>query len=56
MKELKLAIYVSGGIVQAVRSNITELLDIEIVDEDNDQDSAEDRWDEIQTELPFGNY
>lgn len=56
MKELKIAIYVSGGIVQGVRSNITELLDIEIVDEDTDQDSAEERWEELQTELPFGNH
>jgi len=55
----KIAIYVEGGIVQGIRSNIsTDLLDIEIVDADGDnQDEARERWDvEIQTELPFGNY
>lgn len=63
MKELKLAIYVSGGIVQGIRSNITDYIDIEIVDEDivvdegvDKQEAAEDRWEELQTELPFGNY
>ena len=55
MKEPKIAIYVSGGIVQGVRSNISDLIDVEIVDEDNDQDTAEDRWDELQEELPYGN-
>lgn len=52
----KIAIYVSGGIVQAIRSNIPcHLLDIEVVDEDNDPDVADDRWDELQGELEFGN-
>jgi hypothetical protein len=52
----KIAIYVEGGIVQAIRSNIGEDLEVEIVDYDNEPDTAEDRWEEIQTELNFGNY
>ena len=53
----KIAIFVDGGIVQAIRSNIPcHKLEIEIVDNDNQQDEAEDRWEEIQTELNFGNY
>jgi hypothetical protein len=52
----KIAIYVEGGIIQAVRSNIGEDLDIEIVDCDNEPDEAEDRWEELQSELEFGNY
>jgi len=52
----KIAIYVEGGIVQGIRSNIGEDLDIEIVDCDNEPDYAEDRWEELQTELNFGNY
>jgi len=55
----KIAIYVEGGLIQGIRSNIPpDLLDIEIVDADGDnQDEARERWDvEIQTELPFGNY
>ena len=57
----KIAIYVSGGVVQGVRSNISADLDVEIVDEDNaeaegDADSAEQRWDTLQMEMPFGNY
>ena len=52
----KIAIFVEGGIVQAIRSNIGEDIDIEIVDVDNEPDIAEDRWEEIQEELDFGNY
>jgi hypothetical protein len=52
----KIAIFVEGGIVQAVRSNISEQLDVEVVDIDNDGDQAEYRWDELQTKLKFGNY
>lgn len=52
---MKIAIYVNGGIVQAVRSEILDL-EIEIVDEDDNPDTAEDRWEELQTELEFGNY
>jgi hypothetical protein len=53
----KIAIFVDGGIVQAIRSNIPcHKLEIEIVDNDNQQDEAEDRWEELQTELEFGNY
>jgi hypothetical protein len=50
------AIFVEGGIIQGVRSNIGQNLEVEIVDVDNDPDDAEDRWEEIQTELEFGNY
>jgi len=56
IKTPKVAIYVKGGIVQAVRSNIGQDLEVELVDEDNDPDTADDRWEEIQTELNFGNY
>ena len=56
IKTTKVAIYIKGGIVQAVRSNIGQDLEVELVDEDNDPDTADDRWEEIQTELEFGNY
>jgi ABC-type branched-subunit amino acid transport system substrate-binding protein len=52
----KIAIYISGGILQAVRSNIGTNLEVELVDEDNDPETAQDRWEELQTELNFGNY
>jgi hypothetical protein len=52
----KIAIYVSGGIVQGVRSNMGQDLEVEIVDEDNEPEAAGDRWEELQTELNFGNY
>lgn len=52
----KIAIYVDGGIVQAIRSNLGPEVEIEIVDCDNDPDTAEDRWNELQEELEFGNY
>lgn len=48
----KIAIYISGGIVQGVRSNIGEELDIEIVDKDTNPDNAENRWWQLQEELP----
>jgi hypothetical protein len=51
----KIAIFVGGGMVQAIRSNIGPDLDIEIVDEDHEPD-AMDSWQEIQGELEFGNY
>lgn len=54
-KTPKVAIYVSGGIVQGVRSNIGQDLDVELVDEDNDSETAEDRWNELEGELEFGN-
>lgn len=52
----KIAIYIEGGVCQAIRSNISLDLEIEIVDWDNEPDTAEDRWEELQTELEFGNY
>jgi hypothetical protein len=56
-KTPKIAIYVKGGMVSAIRSNIGAELDIEIVDADCQQlDYEEDRWEELQTELEFGNY
>lgn len=42
--------------MQAVRSNIGTNLEVELVDEDNDPETAQDRWEELQTELNFGNY
>lgn len=53
---MKIAIYVSGGVVQGVRSDLGSLLEVELVDEDNDADKADNRWNELQTELPFGNF
>jgi hypothetical protein len=52
----KIAVYISGGILQGVRSNIGQDLEVEVVDEDNEPEIAEDRWEEIQSELEFGNY
>ena len=55
----KIALYVSGGVITAIRSNVATDLEIEIVDSDNDENTGDDsdkRWDELQTELPFGNY
>lgn len=52
----KIAVYIKGGVLQAVRSNISTDLEIEIVDADNEPDTACDRWDELQMELEFGNY
>lgn len=49
-----IAIYVKGGMVQAVRSNISPELEVEIVD--CNEENPEDRWDQIETQLDFGNY
>lgn len=51
-----IAIYVSGGIVQGVRSNIGQDLEVEIIDADNDPDTADEQWMELQEKLEFGNY
>jgi hypothetical protein len=56
IKTPKVAIFVDGGIVQGVRSNIGQELDVEIVDADNDQDGADCRWEDLENELEFGNY
>jgi hypothetical protein len=56
IKTPKVAIFVEGGIVQGVRSNIGQKLEVEIIDADNEPDKAEDYWEELQTELEFGNY
>ena len=52
---MKIAIYIEGGLIQAVRSDVHDF-EIEIVDKDNEPETAEDRWEELQTELEFGNY
>jgi hypothetical protein len=54
----KIAIYIKGGMVEAIRSNIDQYLEIEIVDVDSIDEIkvTEDRWKELQTELEFGNY
>lgn len=52
----KISIYVRGGMVQGVRSNIGADLEIEVVDYDNDPETADIRWEELETELEFGNY
>ena len=60
MKTPKIAIYIEGGIVQAIRSNIGSDLDIEIVDADliNDEEesTSDELWEELESELEFGNY
>lgn len=56
IKAPRIAIYVDGGIVQGVRSNLGVDLEVEIVDKDNEPDKAEDRWEELETLLNFGNY
>jgi hypothetical protein len=56
IKTPKVAIYVRGGIVEGVRSNLGTDLEVEIVDQDNEPDEAEDRWEELQNKLEFGNY
>ena len=54
---MKIAIYIEGGLIQAVRSDVhPPELEIEIVDKDNEPETAEDRWEELQGELKFGNY
>jgi hypothetical protein len=57
-KTPKIAIFIQGGMVQGIRSNIGQDLDIEVVDADgwDDEKNPEDRWEELQTELEFGNY
>jgi len=57
-KTPKIAIYIQGGMVQGIRSNIGQDLEVEIVDVDSIDEIqvTEDRWEEIQTELEFGNY
>lgn len=58
MNKPKIAIYVEGGIVTGVRSNISSDLEIEIVDQDMIdlmEEQKSDRWEELQTELEFGN-
>jgi len=54
----KIAIHVRGGMVEAIRSNIDQYLEIEIVDVDSIDEIkvTEDRWKELQTELEFENY
>ena len=59
-KTPRVAIYVEGGIVQGVRSNIGQDLEVEVVDFDSmyneEANKADARWEELQTELEFGNY
>lgn len=52
----KVALYISGGILQGVRSNIGQDLEVEVIDADNDPDTAEEQWMELQEKLEFGNY
>jgi hypothetical protein len=55
-RQPKIAIFVSGGVIQGIRSNISSQLKIEIVDADDmGSDEADNRWDKLQTELEFGN-
>lgn len=63
----KIAIYVNGGMIEAIRSNIGQDIEVEIIDNDYYETDhlfgitpceikPEDRWNEIQTELEFENY
>ena len=53
----KIAIWIEGGAIQGVRSNVDIELEIIDVDLDNvDKDDAEKKWETYQTELPFGIY
>lgn len=58
-KTPKIAIFVEGGMVQGVRSNIGQDLEVEVVDFDSfyneEMNKADARWEELQTELEFGN-
>jgi hypothetical protein len=56
IKTPNIAVYVSGGIVQGIRSNIGQDLEVEVIDADNDPDTAEEQWAELQEKLEFGNY
>ena len=50
----KVAIWIEGGAIQGARSNVDielEIIDLDI--ETTDKDSAEVKWKEYQTELPF---
>ena len=53
----KIAIWIEGGLIQGVRSNVDielEIIDVDI--ETVDRDDAEKKWETYQTELPFGIY
>ena len=50
-----IAIFVEGGIIQGVRSNIGQDLQVDIIDADNEPDTAEEQWMELQEKLEFGN-
>lgn len=55
LKSPTIAIFVQGGIVQGVRSNIGQDLQVDIIDADNEPDTAEEQWMELQEKLEFGN-
>lgn len=50
-----IAIFVEGGIIQGVRSNIGQDLQVDVIDADNEPDTAEEQWMELQEKLEFGN-
>ena len=51
------AIFVSGGVVASVRSNISRDLEIKIIEVDDDpNDECYEVWERLKSELPFGNY
>jgi hypothetical protein len=55
-KQPTIAIFVQGGNVLDVRSNIGNDLIVEVVDADNDPKDAKDKWKEFENELEFNNY
>ena len=57
MNKNKVAIWIEGGLIQGIRSSVD--IDVEIIDVDLegvDRDTAEQKWEQYQTELPFNTY
>jgi hypothetical protein len=54
-KTAKIALFVSGGIVQEIRSNIRPQLEVIIIDKDNEPKTADKQWEEFEKELPYKN-
>lgn len=55
-KQPTIAIFVQGGNVLDVRSNIGTELNVEVVDADNDPNDAKHKWQQFEDELEFSNY
>jgi hypothetical protein len=53
--QFKIADAFEEGIIQGVRSNIGQDLQVDVIDADNEPDTAEEQWMELQEKLEFGN-